>query len=212
MCSLLIRTNLRTPRFTSLEVSLNPRHQIGRWRHEAPLQWAYHVTSCTNMININTNISATTYMAVWNLGSEPIVVVALLLQILTVLFLCHAGQGIPCGVMSTWWRHQMETFSALLALCAWNSPVPVNFSAQRPVTCSFDVFFDLHLNKRLIKQPWGWRFETPSWSLWLHCNAILNIWHVSHWSDWIHHKWLIGFWSITQQYINLQFQADLKWL
>ena len=27
---------------------------------------------------------------------------------------------------SPWWRHQMETFSALLALCAGNSPVPVN--------------------------------------------------------------------------------------
>ena len=26
----------------------------------------------------------------------------------------------------SWWRHQMETFSALLALCAGNSPVPVN--------------------------------------------------------------------------------------
>ena len=26
----------------------------------------------------------------------------------------------------TWWRHQMETFSALLATCAGNSPVPVN--------------------------------------------------------------------------------------
>ena len=25
-----------------------------------------------------------------------------------------------------WWRHQMETFSAVLALCAGNSPVPVN--------------------------------------------------------------------------------------
>ena len=25
-----------------------------------------------------------------------------------------------------WWRHQMETFSALLVLCAGNSPVPVN--------------------------------------------------------------------------------------
>ena len=25
-----------------------------------------------------------------------------------------------------WWRHQMETFSALLAICAGNSPVPVN--------------------------------------------------------------------------------------
>ena len=37
----------------------------------------------------------------------------------------------------------METFSALLALCAWNSPVSGEFPAQRPVTRSFDVFFDL---------------------------------------------------------------------
>ena len=28
--------------------------------------------------------------------------------------------------MITWWRHQMETFSALLAICAGNSPAPVN--------------------------------------------------------------------------------------
>ena len=40
-----------------------------------------------------------------------------------------------------WWRHQMETFSALLAICAGNSPVTGEFPAQRPVTQSFDVFF-----------------------------------------------------------------------
>ena len=58
----------------------------------------------------------------------------------------------------------METFSALLAICAGNSPVPGEFPAQRPVTrkMSFDVFFDPHPNKRLSKQPWGWWFETPS--------------------------------------------------
>ena len=44
----------------------------------------------------------------------------------------------------------METFSALLAICAGNSPVPGEFSAQRPVTRSFDVFFDLRLNKRWL--------------------------------------------------------------
>ena len=54
----------------------------------------------------------------------------------------------------TWWRHQMETFSALLAHCAGNSPVIVEFSSQRSVARSFDVFFDLHLNKRLSKQSW----------------------------------------------------------
>ena len=61
----------------------------------------------------------------------------------------------------------METFSALLAICAGNSP---EFPAQRPVTRSFDVFFDLHPNKRLSKQSWGWWFETLSCSLWRHCN------------------------------------------
>ena len=43
----------------------------------------------------------------------------------------------------------METFSALLAICAGNSPVPGEFPTQRPVTRSFDVSFDLRLNKRL---------------------------------------------------------------
>ena len=45
----------------------------------------------------------------------------------------------------TWWRHQMETFSALLAICAGNSPTTGEFPTQMPVTRSFDVFFDLCL-------------------------------------------------------------------
>ena len=55
-----------------------------------------------------------------------------------------------------WWRRQMETFSALLAICAGNSPVPGEFPAQRPVTRSFDVLFDLRLNYWLSKQSWRW--------------------------------------------------------
>ena len=47
---------------------------------------------------------------------------------------------------------------------------PGEFPIQRPVMRSFDVFFDLRLNKRLSKQPWDWWFETLSWSLWRHCN------------------------------------------
>ena len=70
----------------------------------------------------------------------------------------------------TWWRHQMETFSALLALCAGNSLFTCEFPSQRPVTRSLDVFFDLRLQKRLIKQSRLWWFETPSRSLWRHCN------------------------------------------
>ena len=71
----------------------------------------------------------------------------------------------------SWWRHQMETFSALLTIYAGNSPVSGEFPTQRPVTRNFDVFFDLRLNKRLSKQSWGWWFEMPSWSLWRHGNV-----------------------------------------
>ena len=39
----------------------------------------------------------------------------------------------------------METFSALLAICAGNSPVSGEFPAQKPVTRSFDVFFDVRV-------------------------------------------------------------------
>ena len=46
-----------------------------------------------------------------------------------------------------WWRHQMETFSALQAICGGNSTVTGEFPTQRPVTQNFDVFFDLRLNK-----------------------------------------------------------------
>ena len=82
----------------------------------------------------------------------------------------------PLKKRLSWWRHQMESFSALLALCVGNSPVPVNyphkgqwpvwyktkFGSQnfgyliwfctRLVTRRCDVFFDLRLNKRLGKQ------------------------------------------------------------
>ena len=47
---------------------------------------------------------------------------------------------------------------------------PGELPTQRPVTLSFDVFFDQRLNQRLSKQPWGWWFETPSWSLWRQSN------------------------------------------
>ena len=88
---------------------------------------------------------------------------------------CKLYQFIP------WWRHQMETFSAPLAICAGNSPVPGEFPTQRPVTRSFDVYFDLRPNKRLSKQSWGWWFDTLSCSLWRHCNATweeLTTWNL----------------------------------
>ena len=84
-----------------------------------------------------------------------------------------SSQSILVGshLFISWWRHQMETFSALLAICAGNSPVPGEFRAQRPVTRSFDVFFDLRLNKRLSTQSRGWWFETLSCPLRRQCNV-----------------------------------------
>ena len=75
-------------------------------------------------------------------------------------------------VTITWWRHQMETFSASLALCAGNSPVNGEFPGQRPVTWSFDVSFYLRLNKQLSKQSWGWWSETPTRSCWRRRNEL----------------------------------------
>ena len=66
------------------------------------------------------------------------------------------------NVIHPWWRQQMETFSALLAICAGKSPAPGEFHAQRPVTRSFDVFFDLRPNKRLSEQSLGWLFKMPT--------------------------------------------------
>ena len=58
----------------------------------------------------------------------------------------------------------------------WIPRSPVNSPHKWPVTRSFDVFFDLCLNKRLSKQSWGWWFETPSCPLWRHRNAH-TLWH-----------------------------------
>ena len=96
--------------------------------------------------------------------------------------------------VSIWWRHHVKlTFTTLASermlfmatssngnifrvtghLCG-EFTSPGDFPAQRPVTRSFDVFFDLRPDKRLSKQPWGWWFETPSWSLWRQCNVNLH--------------------------------------
>ena len=72
--------------------------------------------------------------------------------------LCPCGGTVRNGIranINSWWHHQMERFSALLAICAGNSPVPGQFHAQRPVTRSFDVFFDLRLNKPLNNRGAG---------------------------------------------------------
>ena len=53
-----------------------------------------------------------------------------------------------------------------------DSLVPGEFAAQSPMTRSFDVCFDLRLNKRLSKQSWRWWFETPLRPLRRCCNVV----------------------------------------
>ena len=123
---------------------------------------------------------------------------------------CH-----PRNVIFTWWRHQMEIFSALLALSAGNSPMTGEFPSQRPATRSFDVFFDPRLNKQLSKQSWGWWFETPSCSLWCHCNVRYNLWiafydtkcELHHCNGVLHHWWLVSIGSGKTRQDKPLFQA-----
>ena len=68
-----------------------------------------------------------------------------------------------------------NNFSLTGPLCG-EFPGPRWIPRTKTVTRSFDVFFDLRPNKRLSKQPWGWWFETPSWSLWRQCNNIMLPW------------------------------------
>ena len=93
-------------------------------------------------------------------------------------------------------RHRSKETSKfrISGFCVGNSPVTCDFSTQiilplsmmtssiGSIFCftgpfceftshSFDVSFDLRLNKGLSKQSWGWWFETSSVSLWHHCNG-----------------------------------------
>ena len=65
--------------------------------------------------------------------------------------------------------------SASLAICAGNSAVTGEFTAQMAGNAELWCFFDLHLNIWLGKQSWGCWFETLSHSLWRHCNDIFCI-------------------------------------
>ena len=75
-------------------------------------------------------------------------------QIFHIVCFDHLERTFCCKISgliwtSSWWRHQMVT-----------SEFPARFH----------VFYDLHLNKRLSKQWWGWWFEKASRSLWRHCD------------------------------------------
>ena len=94
----------------------------------------------------------------------------------------EASFGVKSTTGKTWrawkrkptrWRHQMETFSALLAFCAGNSPMNSPHKGQWRGAL---IFFYLRLNKRLSKQSWRRSFETPSCALWRQYNEINAAW------------------------------------
>ena len=72
----------------------------------------------------------------------------------------HVIQSVK-DIMEIWWRHQMETFSALLVLFCGEF-TGHRWIPQRPVTRSFDVFFDLRLNN-------GWVNNREADDLRCHC-------------------------------------------
>ena len=80
------------------------------------------------------------------------------------------------GNLASLWRHQMETVSALLAICEGNPPVTGGFLSQRASNTGFDDSFDVSLNKRLSKQTSRQWKETPGYSFWRHCNAWFALW------------------------------------
>ena len=109
------------------------------------------------------------------LHPKPAIRVALFIMsyMYIMCYIRHKVKLVP-GVFSIQcWRHQMETYSALLVICARNSPATGECPAQSPVTWSFDISFDLRLIKRPSKQSRGWWFDTQSRPLWRHCNAKL---------------------------------------
>ena len=77
------------------------------------------------------------------------------------LYLLHFVHGRLDVIFFTWWRHQMDAFSAFTCPLWGESIGTGRFSAQRPVARSFDVLFDLRMNKRLSKQSRCQWFEAP---------------------------------------------------
>ena len=89
----------------------------------------------------------------------------------------------------------METFSALLAFCAGDSPVTGEFPEQRPVTRGFDVFFYLCLNKRLSKQSWDQtgdlRYHRAHYDVIAMILILMMVYVISN----------VGYWIVSQLYL-----------
>ena len=107
---------------------------------------------------------------------------------------------------NTWWRHQMKTLSALLAICAGIHRWPVNSQHKGQW---HGVLFSLiwAWTNWLSKQLWGSWFETPLSPLWCHCNTKNLQWPLFQTTVVGNSNYLIMHWTVKHtpmlRYINL---------
>ena len=114
--------------------------------------------SCLAMGWLYEHSMATMSYAIWSAIIDYVIWLA------KMWWLCNHRRVCCCLLMMT--SSNGNIFRVTGPLCG------ESFPSQRPLTWSFDVFLDLCLNKRLSKQWWGSWFETPSCSLWCHCNVL----------------------------------------
>ena len=76
-------------------------------------------------------------------------------------------------MLHTWWRHQMETFSALLAICAGNSPVNSLHKGQWRGALMFSLICTWINGWVKNREAGGLGTHRP---LWRHCNDPLSFW------------------------------------
>ena len=93
-------------------------------------------------------------------------------QALWKCFACLSACDATMVKKIAWWRHQMDKFSALLALCAGIHRSPVNSPHKGQWRGALIFSLICGLNKRLSEQSWGWWFKMTSCSLWRHCKDI----------------------------------------
>ena len=87
------------------------------------------------------------------------------------------------GRVLAWWRQQMETFSALLAPCVRViQRSPVN-SPTEATDVELWCFLSFAPEQTAEKQSRRWWFETPSRSIWRHCDGVSEFHGL--WTKWV---------------------------
>ena len=120
------------------------------------------------------------YKTNWLISADDVISYAILIYKIDIIWWrCDGHMKFESKIGQTKWGMAMMTssngniFRVTGHLCG-EFTGPGEFPAQRPVRRSFDVFFDISLNKRLSKQTRGWWFETQSRPLWRHCNGPVS--------------------------------------